>query len=119
VEERIIDADAARLHIASLHIAMMTNNSSFERKSEEPPAAYPGAPPDSERAKSPPLPEVPYRPYEKAALPEAGYKPYAKKPGVAEAPYKPYEKPAVPEAPYKPYAKKPGAEAPYEPYKGM
>jgi len=84
----------------------MLNMSTFENNPDEPPAAYPGAPLDSERAKRPPLPEVPY-------------KPYAKKPGAAEVPYKPYEKPAVPEPSYKPYAKKPGAEVPYEPYKGI
>jgi len=71
----------------------MLKMSNLENKPDEPPVAYPGAPADSERAKRPPLPEVPY-------------KPYAKKPGAAEVPYKPY-------------AKKPGAEVPYEPYKGM
>jgi hypothetical protein len=84
---------------------MRLNLAIIAKKSEEPPAAYPGAPLDSERAKQPPLPEVPYKPY--AQRPEAG------------APYKPYER-ILPETPYKPYAKKPGAvEVPYEPYKGI
>jgi hypothetical protein len=96
----------------------MLNLYASEKKSEEPPAAYPGAPPESERAKQPPLPNIPYKPYEKAAVPTAPYEPYAKKPGAEEIPYKPYEKPAEPAAPYKPYAKKPGTENPYEPYKG-
>jgi hypothetical protein len=87
-------------------------------KSEEPPLAYPGAPLDSERAKQPPLPEIPYKPYEKAVVPEVPYEPYAK-PEAGEVPYIPYGKPAVPEAPYKPYPKKPGAETPYKPYKGI
>jgi len=87
-------------------------------KSEEPPLAYPGAPLDSERAKQPPLPEIPYKPYEKAVVPEVPYAPYAK-PEAGEVPYIPYGKPAVPEAPYKPYPKKPGAETPYKPYKGI
>ena len=97
----------------------MFNMGNFEKKIKEPPRAYPGAPPDSERAKQPPLPEFLYQRYDEAAVPETPYQPYAKKPGTAEGPYKPYEKPAVPDAPYKPYAKKPGAVAPYEPYKGM
>jgi len=62
-------------------------------ESEEPPESYPGAPPDSERAKRPPLPEVPYRPYGK--------------------------KPVAAQVPYEPYAEKPAPETPYEPYKGM
>lgn len=46
-------------------------------KSPEPPLTYPGAPPDSERAKRPPLPEPPYKPYgEKPALHEPLYEPY-------------------------------------------
>jgi hypothetical protein len=96
----------------------MLNLYASKKQSGEAPAAYPGAPPDSERAKQPPLPEIPYKPYEKAALPEA-YVPFAKKPGADEVPYKPYEKPALPAAPYEPYPKKPDTEAPYEPYKGM
>ncbi len=85
--------------------AMDAKEAAGEREAEEPPVAYPGAPLESERARQPPLPEVPYKPY--AKKPEAG------------APYKPYEQ-VAPAAPYKPYAKKPGAaEAPYEPYKGI
>jgi len=46
-------------------------------KSSEPPLTHPGAPPDSERAKRPPLPEPPYKPYaEKPALHEPPYEPY-------------------------------------------
>src|ERR1700722_1058066 len=94
-------------------------NKCWWENSGEPPVAHPGAPLDSERAKQPPLPEIPYRPYEKAVVPDAPYEPYAKKPETAEIPYIPYEKPAVPEAPYKPYPKKPEAETPYKPYKGI
>ena len=46
-------------------------------KVPEPPLTHPGGPPDSERAKQPPLPEPPYRPYsEKPALSEPPYEPY-------------------------------------------
>jgi len=85
----------------------MLNWACAARKSDEPPVAYPGAAPDSDRAKRPPLPEVPpYKPYAEPELPEALYEPYKKKPG--------------PEAAYKPYAEKPAESgAPYEPYKGM
>lgn len=77
-------------------------------KSPEPPLVLPGGLPDSERAKQPPLPEPPYRPY-------------AEKPELSEPPYKPYgEKPALSESPYKPYGEKPVLdEVPYEPYKGI
>jgi hypothetical protein len=47
------------------------------QKPPEPPLTHPGAPVDSERAKQPPLPEPPYRPYgEKPALHEPLYEPY-------------------------------------------
>jgi hypothetical protein len=62
-------------------------------KAAEPPTAHPGAPPDSESIRQPPLPDTPYKPYS--------------------------EKPALPVPPYKPYAEKPVDEAPYEPYKGI
>jgi hypothetical protein len=84
----------------------MLNSANAARKSDEPPVAHPGAVPDSDRDKRPPLPEVPYKPYVKPEVSEALYEPYKKKPG--------------PEAAYKPYAEKPAeSEAPYEPYKGM
>jgi hypothetical protein len=84
----------------------MLNSANVTGKSDEPPVAHPGAAPDSERAKRPPLPEVPYKPYAEPELSEALYEPYKKKPG--------------PEAAYKPYAEKPAeSEAPYEPYKGI
>jgi hypothetical protein len=61
-------------------------------KSPEPPLTHPGAPPDSDRAKAPPLPEPSYRPYgEKPVVSEPPYKPYAKKPAVHEPPYEPYK----------------------------
>lgn len=87
---------------------MFSHSIADSSKSLEPPPAYPGAPPDAYRAKQPPLPEPPY-------------KPYPKKPALSEPPYKPYaEKPALPEPPYKPYAKKPTlSEPPYEPYKDV
>jgi hypothetical protein len=61
-------------------------------KSSEPPLTHPGAPPDSERAKQPPLPEPPYKPYtEKPAVHAPTYKPYAEKPALSEPPYEPYK----------------------------
>lgn len=82
---------------------MMWKRARVARKSNEAPVAYPGAPLDSERAKQPPLGEVPYRPYaEKPGLSKAAYKPYAKEQGPVEAPYKPYAK-RLPEVPYEPY----------------
>ena len=46
-------------------------------KSLEPPLSYPGATPDAERAHKPPLPEPPYKPYDKQpAPPEPPYEPY-------------------------------------------
>jgi hypothetical protein len=62
-----------------------------ENKFPEPPLAHPGAAPDSERAKQPPLPEPPYKPYA--------------------------EKPASSEPPYKPCGERPATDPPYEPYK--
>jgi hypothetical protein len=82
----------------------MLTSARVANKSDEPPLAYPGAAVDSERAKRPPLPEPPYKPYEKIDRLKVPYEPYKKKPGP----------------PYKPYADKPvGSEEPYEPYKGM
>ena len=82
----------------------MLTSAHLANKSDEPPLAYPGAAVDSERAKRPPLPEPPYKPYEKIDRLKVPYEPYKKKPGP----------------PYKPYADKPvGSEEPYEPYKGM
>jgi hypothetical protein len=70
----------------------MSNLSKGAKNSDEPPVAYPGAPLDSERAKQPPLPEVPYKPYGgKPVVPGAPYEPYAKKPAAPEAPYEPYK----------------------------
>lgn len=61
-------------------------------KSSEPPLTHPGAPADSERAKQPPLPEPPYRPYaEKPTPPGPPYEPYAEKPAPHQAPYEPYK----------------------------
>jgi len=57
---------------------MFNQSATDKNKSPEPPLTHPGAPPDSERAKQPPLPEPPYRPY-------------AKEPGKLEAPYEPYK----------------------------
>ena len=71
---------------------MIWHSPRIAKKSDEPPLAYPGAPLDSERAKQPPLPEAPYKPYaKKPGLPEAPYEPYAKKPGPPEPPYEPYK----------------------------
>jgi hypothetical protein len=71
---------------------MKLRASSDATNSTEPPVAYPGAAPDSERAKQPPLPEAPYKPYDqKPAPPEAPYEPYTKKPAPPEARYEPYK----------------------------
>jgi hypothetical protein len=48
-------------------------------KSTEPPPTHAGSPPDSERAKQPPLPEPPYKPYSE------------KKPALYDSPYEPYK----------------------------
>jgi hypothetical protein len=72
---------------------MLNQLATNANKLSEPPPTHAGAPPDSERAKQPPLPGPPYKPYA--------------------------EKPALPEPPYKPYAEKPALPEPYEPYKGM
>lgn len=61
-------------------------------KSIEPLLMHPGAPPDSEGAKQPPLPELPYAPYaEEPALGEPPYKPYFEKPTQHDPPYEPYK----------------------------
>jgi hypothetical protein len=71
---------------------MMWKASRVAKRSDEPPVAYPGAAPDSERAKQPPLPEVPYKPYgEEPVVSDDPYAPYAKKPVAPEAPYEPYK----------------------------
>ena len=57
---------------------MFNQLSTNANKSPEPPPTHGGAPPDSERAKQPPLPEPPYRPY-------------ADKPSPHEPPYEPYK----------------------------
>jgi hypothetical protein len=61
-------------------------------RSTEPLLMQPVAPPDSEGAKEPPLPQPPYTPYaEKPALPETPYKPYSEKPTLHDPPYEPYK----------------------------
>jgi len=99
-----------RLHplILSGRDILFNQSATKANKSLEPPLPYPGATPDSERAKQPPLPEPPY-------------KPYAEKPPLPGPPYEPYSKKSpLPESPYEPYAKKaPLSGPPYEPYKGM
>jgi hypothetical protein len=56
----------------------------------EPPLAHPGATPDADRAKQPPLPDLPYAPYaEKPPLPGPPYRPYTNKPALPEVPYEP------------------------------
>ena len=69
---------------------MFSYSATHSNRSIEPPPAYPGAPPDAERAKKPPLPEPSYVPFT--------------------------EKPRVP---YKPYTDKPQPGPRYEPYKGI
>ena len=61
-------------------------------KSPEAPPTHTGAPTDSERAKQPPLPEPPYKPYAEVPAPhEPPYKPYADVPAPHEPPYEPYK----------------------------
>jgi len=70
---------------------MFNQSAANANKSPEPPLTHPGAPPDSDRAKQPPLPEPPYKPYaKKPGPPEPPYKPYAKKSGPPEPPYEPF-----------------------------
>jgi hypothetical protein len=45
-------------------------------RSLEPPPAYPGAPPDADRAKKPPLAEPPYKPHGDKPQSESTYEPY-------------------------------------------
>jgi hypothetical protein len=47
-------------------------------QSLDPPLAYPGATPDADRARKPPLPDLPYAPYKE-------------KPEQVEPPYEPYK----------------------------
>lgn len=71
---------------------MFSHTTRKAEESPEPPLAYPGATPDAERAQRPPLPEPPYRPYaRKAVPPEPPYRPYSKKPATPELPYEPYK----------------------------
>lgn len=69
------------------------NLSEDAKEFDEPPVAYPGAPLDSERARQPPLPDAPYKPYaDKRAPAEAPYEPYADRPTAPpQAPYRPYK----------------------------
>jgi hypothetical protein len=70
----------------------MFKHSATDASKPEPPLAHPGAPPDSERAKRPPLPEPPYKPYTtEPALPGPPYRPYTEKPALSEPPYEPYK----------------------------
>ena len=71
---------------------MFKQSATNGNKSPEPPLMHLGGLPDSERAKEPPLPEPPYRPYaEKPALSEPPYKPYDEKSALDEIPYEPYK----------------------------
>jgi hypothetical protein len=56
---------------------MFNHSATDANKYPEPPLPYPGATPDAERAKKPPLGEPPYEPYAKRPpLPEPPYEPY-------------------------------------------
>ncbi len=57
---------------------MLSLSSVKANKSLDPPLPYPGATPDADRAKKPPLPDLPYAPYEE-------------KPDQVEPPYEPYK----------------------------
>jgi hypothetical protein len=53
-------------------------------ESRESPMAHPGAPPDSECARHPPMPGTPYKPYsETPALPEPPYNPTPNSPWMS------------------------------------
>jgi len=71
---------------------MFSRLTTHTNKSPEPPSRHPGAPPDSERTKQPPLLEPLYEPYsERPAVPELPYAPYTEKPVLHEPPYEPYK----------------------------
>jgi len=71
---------------------MFKHSATDANKFPEPPQIHPGGPPDSERAKQPPLPEAIYEPYaQKTALHDAPYKPYSQKTALPEPPYEPYK----------------------------
>ena len=62
---------------------MLSHSTADANKFPEPPLSYPGAPADADRAKQPPLPELPYHPYTNGPTwPEPPYKPYVKEPPV-------------------------------------
>ena len=70
----------------------MPNESATDtNKSPEPPRTYPGAPPDSELAQQPPLPETIYEPYTQKGLHDASYTPYSEKAALPDPPYEPYK----------------------------
>jgi hypothetical protein len=71
---------------------MFSYSTAVANKFSEPPLSHPGAPPDADRAKRPPLPEPPYHPYtSEPTWPEPPYKPYVKEPPVPGPPYEPYK----------------------------
>ena len=71
---------------------MFRQSAAHAGTSLEPPLTHPGAAPESERAKQPPLPEPPYTPYsEPPTLAERTYKPYTEKPAPHEPLYEPYK----------------------------
>jgi hypothetical protein len=56
---------------------MLNDSAIAANKPLEAPLPYPGATPDAERAKQPPLPEPPYEPYtKKSPLTDSSYEPY-------------------------------------------
>jgi hypothetical protein len=71
---------------------MFNQLASHTNKFPEPPQTHARASFDSERAKQPPAPDVPYKPYaDEPALTQTPYEPYTKKPGLQEPPYEPYK----------------------------
>lgn len=71
---------------------MFKQSATQASKSADPPLPKLGPPPDSERARQPPVPKTEYMPYaEKPALPEPPYKPYGEKPAPDAQPYEPYK----------------------------
>ena len=70
---------------------MFNHSATDANKAPEPPRTYPGAPPDSERAQQPPLPEPIYEPYAQITLHDDSYKPYSEKAALPEPAYEPYK----------------------------
>lgn len=87
----MVKCDHFYLHDARYLLGMFSDSANNSNKFPEPLLVHPDAPPDAERVKNLPLPELPYGPYNE-------------NPGSPEVPYKPYTDKTQPGTPYKPYA---------------